>query len=132
MEVKMYREKFKVDNILYEFIADNSITFRILRGTSKKGIYQRINKYGFYDDDNEFDDLNICLSPFKVIEKVIELTLKYIRKERPYCFSFYGTSKRKGRIYVKLTKKILKKNPDIVNKYFFMESDCGYDFFKKN
>jgi len=128
----MFVEKFRVDNILYEFRADNSITFRILRGTSKKGVYQRRNRYELIDNDNEFDDLNICLSPFKVIEKVIELSFKYIRTEKPYCFSFHGSTPRKGKIYVKLTKKMLKNNPDIMKKYFFLKNDLGYDFFKKN
>ena len=60
------------------------------------------------------------------------LTLRYIRTEKPYGFSFYGTTQRKRRMYVKLTKKILKKNPDIAKKYFFMKDDTGYGFFKKN
>jgi len=125
------RELFTIDNISYKFLAkDYSISFSMRRGASKQGIYPlHNNRYGLYDDEYEFDDLNLCLSPFKVFEKVVELSLKWIREEQPYTFSFSTDSKRKARVYDYLVNKTLKNNPDINKKYFSHKGNNGHTIF---
>jgi len=126
------RELFTVDNISYQFTAiNNSITFSIRRGASKLAIYPIVESYRFFDDKS-FDDLNICLSPFKVFEKVVELSLKWIRQEQPYIITFGTSSDRKGKVYDYLVDKTLKNNPDVHGKYFYNKSKSGdYVFYRK-
>lgn len=128
----MYEKMFRVDNITYLFrVIDNCISFSIIKGSSKKGIFSSFVGLNGESDD-EHGDLNISISPWKVLDKVTELTLGYIRKYKPYVFSFSTDSDRKAKVYKYLIKKVFKKNPDIRRNY---SSNYGlgrsFIFYKK-
>jgi len=123
----MYYEKFKVDNILYEFwVNDNfEISFAVLRGTSKKGSFSK----NF--DSDEYDDLDISISPFKVFSKVTELTLKWVRNNMPYKFSFHSTTDRKNKVYEHIIMKVFKTATDLVKNYHVYSDGKTHSFYRK-
>ena len=127
----IYSEKFKVDNILYEFaVASNySISFAALRGSTSKGKFPLNNNW--IDKSDEHGDLDISHSPLKTLVAVAELTKKWIRETRPYCFSFNGSTERKSRIYKKLIIRHFERELDIKKHYFFYQKDNDFMFYRK-
>ena len=131
----MLTKSFKVDNLKYEFtVIQNTISFAVISGTSKRGIVNNYNPYDFFGDlPVIYDDINLCLSPFKVLKKVSALTLEWIRNKSPYMFSFYTSSEKKQKIFNILIKKIFKNNQDINRNYYLVKNQHSeFIFYRRN
>ena len=124
-----YEKKFAVDNIRYRFWVEgqNEINFSVLRAASKRGAISWADTEGI-----GFDDVNLSMSPFKVLNKVSQLTLQWVRQAGyPWQFSFCASTGRKFFIYRRLVERALRQNPDIAQHYYFYLQGNLFQFYRK-
>ncbi len=124
----MFSERFKIDNIKYLFsISDRGeMSFEVLRGFSKKGAIS----WGS-DNDDSYEDINIVLSPMKVLAKAKKMALDWVYINKPYRFGFVASTDRKFIIYFRMIEKIMNNNKFIRDNYNVNVHRRCFDFYRK-
>jgi hypothetical protein len=120
-----YVKNFEIDGYVYRLVITNTndISFSLIKGKD-------IDTYDPFDWDAEFsthEDVQKGINALKVFRKVESITKTYIKKYKPYGFSFSASTDRKVSLYNRLARKAEKIFPE-----YEMTIDNGaYYFYRR-
>jgi len=109
--VAMFCEKFEHDGLKYKLEIDcaGNVALNLAGGASRKGYYRKWDLYDLFPDSPIYDDVNLVRNGLTVLRKASKILQSFVYRERPWKISFRAATKRKGRIFQWMSKRLAKR-----------------------